>query len=64
MALRTDLASALREVIATRAWQDNWHVRATAAQWHQEMRFHVFWERDLEKRRDHGPSANTWTPPC
>lgn len=54
-ALRAELAAALREIIATRAWQDDWHVRATAERWRQEPRFDTFWDRGFEKRRDRGP---------
>ncbi|MBF9071543.1 hypothetical protein [Streptacidiphilus fuscans] len=53
-ALRTDLAKAMRETIATRAWQDARRVCAEAARY-GEMQFHTFWEMDLEKRRDRGP---------
>ncbi|MFE2992238.1 hypothetical protein [Streptomyces sp. NPDC059262] len=54
-ALRRDVASALREVIATGAWQSDFHVRSAAAQWREEPRFHLFLERGLERRRNRGP---------
>ncbi|MEW2313652.1 hypothetical protein [Streptomyces bauhiniae] len=54
-ALRRDMASALREVIATGAWQNDVRVRHTAAHWRQEPRFHVFLDHGIEKRRNRGP---------
>ncbi|MCT2588369.1 helix-turn-helix domain-containing protein [Streptomyces sp. N2-109] len=54
-ALRRDVASALREVIATGAWQGDVRVRSAAAHWREEPRFDVFLEHGLEKRRDRGP---------
>lgn len=54
-ALRRDVASALREVIATGAWQGDVRVRSAAAHWREEPRFQVFLEHGLEKRRDRGP---------
>lgn len=54
-ALRRDVASALREVIATGAWQSDFRVRGAAAHWREEPRFQVFLEHGLEKRRDRGP---------
>ncbi|MFF9541688.1 helix-turn-helix domain-containing protein [Streptomyces sp. NPDC014724] len=54
-ALRRDVASALREVIATGAWQGDVRVRSAAAHWREEPRFHVFLEHGLEKRRNRGP---------
>lgn len=54
-ALRRDMASALREVIATGAWQNDVRVRRAAAHWSEEPRFQVFLEHGLEKRRDRGP---------
>ncbi|MGW0420989.1 helix-turn-helix domain-containing protein [Streptomyces sp. NPDC003015] len=54
-ALRTDVASSLREVIATGAWQDDARVRASAGPWREEPRFDVFLDRTLERRRDRGP---------
>ncbi|MGA5082747.1 helix-turn-helix domain-containing protein [Streptomyces griseoincarnatus] len=53
--LRRDVASALREVIATGAWQSDFRVRSTAAHWREEPRFQVFLEHGLEKRRNRGP---------
>ncbi|MFJ2273906.1 helix-turn-helix domain-containing protein [Streptomyces sp. NPDC087866] len=53
--LRRDVASALREVIATGAWQSETRVRSAAAHWHEEPRFDVFLEHGLEKRRNRGP---------
>jgi hypothetical protein len=53
--LRRDVASALREVIATGAWQSDVRVRRAAAQWREEPRFHVFLDHGLEKRRNRGP---------
>ncbi len=53
--LRGDVASALREVIATGAWQDDVRVRSAVAHWREEPRFQVFLEHGLEKRRDRGP---------
>lgn len=53
--LRRDVASALREVIATGAWQGDVRVRSAAAHWREEPRFQVFLEHGLEKRRDRGP---------
>ncbi|MEU4154242.1 helix-turn-helix transcriptional regulator [Streptomyces sp. NPDC026659] len=54
-ALRRDMASALREVIATGAWQNDVCVRRAAAHWREEPRFHVFLDHGLEKRRNRGP---------
>ncbi|MET8978977.1 helix-turn-helix domain-containing protein [Streptomyces sp. NPDC004539] len=53
--LRRDVASALREVIATGAWQGDFRVRSAAAHWREEPRFQVFLEHGLEKRRNRGP---------
>ncbi|MGA4996400.1 helix-turn-helix domain-containing protein [Streptomyces arboris] len=53
--LRRDVASALREVIATGAWQGDVRVRSAAAHWREEPRFRVFLEHGLEKRRNRGP---------
>ncbi|MGW6202523.1 helix-turn-helix domain-containing protein [Streptomyces sp. NPDC055089] len=53
--LRRDVASALREVIATGAWQGDVRVRSAAAHWREEPRFHAFLDHGLEKRRDRGP---------
>ena len=55
VALRQDVASALREVIATGAWRSDVRVRSAAAHWREEPRFDVFLEHGLEKRRDRGP---------
>ncbi len=54
-ALRGDVASALREVIATGAWRQDLRVRREAAHWRHEPRFDAFLEQDLERRRDRGP---------
>jgi len=54
-ALRRDVASALREVIATGAWQSDFRVRSAAANWREEPRFQVFLDHGLEKRRNRGP---------
>jgi hypothetical protein len=54
-ALRRDVASALREVIATGAWQSDSRVRSAAANWREEPRFQVFLDQGLEKRRNRGP---------
>ncbi|MFD0042446.1 helix-turn-helix domain-containing protein [Streptomyces anulatus] len=54
-AMRRDVASALREVIATGAWQGDVRVRSAATQWREEPSFRVFLEHGLEKRRDRGP---------
>ncbi|MFE6164266.1 hypothetical protein ACFQ7F_35710 [Streptomyces sp. NPDC056486] len=54
-ALRRDVASALREVIATGAWQSDFRVRSAAANWREEPRFQVFLDQGLEKRRNRGP---------
>ncbi|MFD9864999.1 helix-turn-helix domain-containing protein [Streptomyces alboflavus] len=54
-ALRRDVASALREVIATGAWQSDFRVRSAAANWSKEPRFQVFLDQGLEKRRNRGP---------
>ncbi|MER7877419.1 helix-turn-helix transcriptional regulator [Streptomyces solisilvae] len=54
-ALRRDVASALREVIATGAWQSDFRVRSAAANWREEPRFQVFLDHGFEKRRNHGP---------
>ncbi|MBZ4319916.1 helix-turn-helix domain-containing protein [Streptomyces huiliensis] len=54
-ALRGGVASALREVIATGAWQQDLGVRREAAHWRHEPRFGAFLEQDLERRRDRGP---------
>ncbi|MEV6949806.1 hypothetical protein AB0N07_49545 [Streptomyces sp. NPDC051172] len=54
-ALRRDVASALREVIATRAWQSDSRVRSAAVNWREEPRFQVFLDHGLEKRRNRGP---------
>ncbi|MGV9788274.1 helix-turn-helix domain-containing protein [Streptomyces sp. NPDC003435] len=54
-ALRRDVASALREVIATGAWQSETRVRSAAAHWREEPRFQVFLDHGLERRRDRGP---------
>ncbi|MCM1950380.1 hypothetical protein NC315_34175 [Streptomyces sp. G2] len=56
--LRHDVATALREVIATGAWMDDSAVRLSAAHWGETPRFHVFLDRDLEKRRDRGPKRD------
>lgn len=53
--LRRDVAAALREVIATGAWQGDVCVRSAAAHWREEPRFRVFLEHGFEKRRDRGP---------
>ncbi|BFO23206.1 hypothetical protein SHKM778_95940 (plasmid) [Streptomyces sp. KM77-8] len=53
--LRQDVASALREVIATGAWQSEVRVRSAAAHWREGPRFHVFLDHGLEKRRNRGP---------
>ncbi|MFJ1656669.1 helix-turn-helix domain-containing protein [Streptomyces sp. NPDC088337] len=53
--LRRDVASAMREVIATGAWQSDVRVRSAAAHWREQPRFQVFLEHGLEKRRDRGP---------
>ncbi len=53
--LRHDVASSLREVIATGAWQDDAHVRRGSAHWREGPRFSSFLDRGLEKRRDRGP---------
>ncbi|MEU9349007.1 helix-turn-helix domain-containing protein [Streptomyces sp. NPDC048278] len=53
--LRRDVASALREVIATGAWQSDARVRSAAAHWREEPRFQVFLDHGLEKRRNRGP---------
>ncbi|MFG2767420.1 helix-turn-helix domain-containing protein [Streptomyces rubiginosohelvolus] len=53
--LRRDVASALREVIATGAWQSDVRVRSTAAHWREEPQFRVFLEHGLETRRNRGP---------
>lgn len=53
--LRRDVASALREVIATGAWQSDVRVRGSAAHWREEPRFQVFLDHGLEKRRNRGP---------
>ncbi|MEU6988521.1 hypothetical protein ABZ946_34765 [Streptomyces sp. NPDC046324] len=55
VALRQDVASALREVIATGAWQGDVRVRSAAAHWREEPRFRVFLEHGLETRRNRGP---------
>lgn len=62
--LRREVASPLREVIATGTWQDDPYVRRGSAHWHEEPRFTSFLDRGLEKRRDRGPSTNTRMPPC
>lgn len=54
-ALRRDVASALREVIATGAWQSDFRVRSAAVNWREEPRFQVFLDHGLEKRRNRGP---------
>ena len=54
-ALRRDVASSLREVIATGAWQADAHVRSSSARWREEPRFSSFLDRGLEKRRNLGP---------
>lgn len=55
-ALRRDMASSLREVIATGVWQDDAHARRDAARWREEApRFSSFLDRGLEKRRNLGP---------
>lgn len=54
-ALRRDVASALREVIATRAWQSDSRVHRAAVNWREEPRFQVFLDQGLEKRRNRGP---------
>ena len=54
-ALRRDVASALREVIATGVWQNDAHVRRASARWREEPRFSSFLDHGLEKRRDRGP---------
>ncbi|MFC9227448.1 helix-turn-helix domain-containing protein [Streptomyces decoyicus] len=53
--LRRDVASALREVIATGAWQSDVRARGSAAHWREEPRFQVFLDHGLEKRRNRGP---------
>ncbi|MET8021433.1 helix-turn-helix domain-containing protein [Streptomyces decoyicus] len=53
--LRRDVASVLREVIATGAWQGDVRVRSAAAHWREQPRFQVFLEHGLEQRRDRGP---------
>ncbi|MFG2721427.1 hypothetical protein ACGFW5_24490 [Streptomyces sp. NPDC048416] len=53
--LRRDVASSLREVIATGAWQSDFSVRSAAAHWREEPRFQVFLDHGLEKRRNRGP---------
>ncbi|AWZ10822.1 MULTISPECIES: helix-turn-helix transcriptional regulator [unclassified Streptomyces] len=53
--LRCDVASSLREVIATGAWQDDIHVRRDSARWRGKPRFPAFLDSGLEKRRDRGP---------
>ncbi|MEU5796203.1 helix-turn-helix domain-containing protein [Streptomyces sp. NPDC047813] len=54
-ALRRDVASALREVIATGAWQSDFRVRSAAVNWREEPRFQIFLDHGLEKRRNRGP---------
>ncbi|MFF1459682.1 helix-turn-helix domain-containing protein [Streptomyces sp. NPDC058330] len=54
-ALRRDVASALREVIATGAWQGDVRVRSAAAHWREEPQFRVFLEHGLKTRRNRGP---------
>ncbi|WP_328688166.1 helix-turn-helix domain-containing protein [Streptomyces phaeochromogenes] len=54
-ALRRDVASALREVIATGAWQGDFRVRSAAANWREKPRFQVFLDHGLERRRNRGP---------
>ncbi|WP_344288995.1 hypothetical protein [Streptomyces synnematoformans] len=54
-ALRSDVASALREVIATGAWMQNFRVRREAAHWRHEPRFQPFLDHGFERRRDRGP---------
>lgn len=53
--LRRDVASSLREVIATGVWQGDMRVRRAAAHWREEPRFRVFLDDGLETRRDRGP---------
>ncbi|GAA2679570.1 helix-turn-helix domain-containing protein [Streptomyces lunalinharesii] len=53
--LRRDVASALREVIATGVWQSDFRVRSAVAHWREEPRFQVFLDHGLEKRRNRGP---------
>jgi hypothetical protein len=54
-ALRRDLASALREVVATAAWTDDFHARREPAPWRENPRFDTFLDHGLERRRDRGP---------
>ncbi|MET9744699.1 helix-turn-helix transcriptional regulator [Streptomyces ardesiacus] len=54
-ALRRDLASALREVVATAAWTDDFHARRGPAPWRGNPRFDTFLDHGLERRRDRGP---------
>ncbi|MFF5976939.1 helix-turn-helix domain-containing protein [Streptomyces sp. NPDC012769] len=54
-ALRHDVASALREIIATGAWTADAVVRRAAVNWKQQPRFDSFFDRDFERRRDRGP---------
>ncbi|MHB9864580.1 helix-turn-helix domain-containing protein [Streptomyces sp. YIM S03343] len=54
-ALRRDVASSLREVIATGVWQDDTYARRGSARWREEPRFPSFLDSGLEKRRNLGP---------
>ncbi|MFE9181355.1 hypothetical protein ACFYN5_34460 [Streptomyces sp. NPDC007126] len=54
-ALRRDLASALREVVATAAWTDDFHARRGPAPGRGNPRFDTFLDHGLERRRDRGP---------
>lgn len=48
--LRSDLATAIREIVATRAWQSDHLPRRT-----NDDSFSRFWHRDLADRRNQGP---------
>ncbi|MFB7575190.1 hypothetical protein [Streptomyces sp. NPDC056165] len=64
-ALRRDVASALREVIATGAWQSDFRVRSAAVNWSEEPRFQVFLDQGLEKSAAiAAPNMSTWAPLC
>ncbi|MFI0232628.1 helix-turn-helix domain-containing protein [Streptomyces sp. NPDC017086] len=57
-ALRRDVASSLREVIATGVWQEDARVRRDAARWREGApRFSSFLDHGLEKRRNLGPKS-------
>ncbi|MFG2440989.1 helix-turn-helix domain-containing protein [Streptomyces sp. NPDC048508] len=56
-ALRSDVASSLREVIATEAWRHDLSVRREATHWHQKPRFGAFLDHGLETRRNRGPKS-------